>query len=117
MLVIGNLAEGGLMSGFGSRLLLVFLLAVVSAVMPAVSVLPAQAAPQMKGSGTAIPGELYGVSASSASNAWAAGTYCTTSACSVSDALLVHWNGTKWSKVAGPNPGSGSHLLDGVDAV
>jgi hypothetical protein len=60
---------------------------------------------------------LIAVSAVSPSDAWATGDYCTTSSCAVSDTLLLHWNGTTWSKVATPNPGPSSNSLNAVTAV
>jgi hypothetical protein len=57
------------------------------------------------------------VSADSPSDAWAAGTYCTTSSCAVSKTLLLHWNGTAWSKVASPDPGPMNNSLNGVTAL
>jgi hypothetical protein len=45
--------------------------------------------------GAAIPGELFGVAATSVSNAWAVGFSST-------GALLLHWNGSSWAKVSAP---------------
>ena len=59
---------------------------------------------------------LTGVSADSATDAWAVGGYInpTTGA---EETLVLHWNGTKWSKVASPNPGgTTSNFLTGVSA-
>jgi membrane-anchored protein YejM (alkaline phosphatase superfamily) len=44
---------------------------------------------------------LYGVSADSAADAWAAGAY--TSSSGVGEPLILHWNGTAWKKVKSPN--------------
>src|SRR5215472_533864 len=60
---------------------------------------------------------LDGVTAVSPTDAWAVGSYCTTNSCAVQDSLLLHWNGTHWSKVASPNPGPISNGLSGVTAV
>jgi hypothetical protein len=60
---------------------------------------------------------LADVSADSASDAWAAGTYCPTNSCSTQDTLLLHWNGTAWTKVPSPNPGPTGNGLNGVAAV
>lgn len=51
---------------------------------------------------------LYGVSAVSASDAWAVGTYG-----NVEQTLVLGWNGTNWTQVPSPNPGGtqGSQLL------
>ena len=57
--------------------------------------------------------ELDAVTALSATNAWAAGDYCLSSACRgypPRDTLILHWNGTAWSKAASPDPGFGNHL-------
>jgi hypothetical protein len=62
---------------------------------------------------------LTGVSASSASNAWAVGYYCKSNCSSgpfVFGALVLHWNGSSWSKVATPATTS-SQLLNGVNAI
>jgi len=34
-----------------------------------------------------------------------------------SDTLILHWDGTHWSRVASPNPGSAYNELSGVSAV
>jgi hypothetical protein len=63
-------------------------------------------------------GFLTGVSADSATDAWAVGGYSDPTTGSI-ETLALHWNGTKWSKVASPNPGgtsSGASLLNGVSA-
>jgi hypothetical protein len=48
---------------------------------------------------------LYGVTAISAANVWAVGYYVNTTG--VTQTLIEHWNGTSWSVVASPSPGSG----------
>jgi Bacterial Ig-like domain (group 3) len=60
--------------------------------------------------------ELDGVSARSGSDAWAVGRYWNVTA-SVWDSLVLHWNGTAWSKVKSPNPGLSFSQLYGVSAV
>jgi serine/threonine protein kinase len=61
---------------------------------------------------------LYGVSAGPGKSAWAIGTSCAT-ACGtnsgVDRTLILHWDGTKWSKVASPSPGRNA-TLNGVSA-
>jgi hypothetical protein len=42
------------------------------------------------------------VSARSGSDAWAAGRYWNTTG--VARSLILHWNGTAWSKINSPNP-------------
>ena len=60
--------------------------------------------------------KLNGVNAVSGTNAWAVGEYVddTTHA---HDTLILHWNGTKWSKVTSPNPGTQYNVLQAVRAV
>jgi len=52
------------------------------------------------------PAYLYGVSAVSANDAWAVGYY-----------LAQHWDGSSWSRVSLPTPGSGSNSLHGVAVI
>jgi len=56
-------------------------------------------------------GSLYGVTATSAANAWAAGTsisqHCPTVGCT----LIVRWNGTAWKRVRSPSPPGGVNLF------
>jgi len=64
---------------------------------------------------------LIGVSADSATDAWAVGAYSYSNPTTYAEETLVlHWNGTKWSKVASPNPGGTSgndiNVLSGVSA-
>jgi hypothetical protein len=63
---------------------------------------------------------LNGVSADSATDAWAVGYYFNPTTFA-SETLALHWNGTKWSEVASPNPGgttnsSDFNMLNGVSA-
>jgi len=58
---------------------------------------------------------LTGVSADSASDAWAVGSYVSNTT-GVRDTLILHWNGTAWSRVASPNPGTRFNVLNGVSA-
>ena len=63
---------------------------------------------------TAVPARfLLGVSATSASNAWAVGFI----GGSPQQTLIQHWNGTAWKQVATPDPGPVGNILDGVSAV
>lgn len=48
------------------------------------------------------PDVLNGVSARSATDAWAVGEYTDKNVSSQSDALILHWNGTRWSKAPTP---------------
>jgi hypothetical protein len=58
---------------------------------------------------------LYGVAATSASNAWAVGSYDNSS--SDSQSLILHWNGTTWKKVPSPDPSTQFTVLYGVTAM
>jgi hypothetical protein len=58
-----------------------------------------------------IPGELYGVAALSASDAWAVGFSGTTGA----KTLILHWNGRSWTQVTSPKPVTGG--LNAISAV
>jgi hypothetical protein len=59
---------------------------------------------------------LFGVAAASANDVWAVGAYIGASG-SAAQTLVEHWNGSAWSAVASPNPGSSSHGLYGVTAL
>jgi hypothetical protein len=58
---------------------------------------------------------LTGVSADSATDAWAVGSY-TDDTTGVRDTLILHWNGTAWSRAPSPSPGSRLNMLTGVSA-
>jgi hypothetical protein len=58
--------------------------------------------------------ELFGVSAASANNIWAAGFTATPT---FQHTLIEHWNGVRWSVVASPSPGPNSDYLSSVAAV
>jgi hypothetical protein len=90
---------------------------------------PATTAPVLHWNGTgwrqvasSIPGGtsgswLSGVSVLSRSDAWAVGMY---RACSrTPTALILHWNGSSWTRAASPSPGGadGWTRLSGVSAV
>jgi hypothetical protein len=62
---------------------------------------------------TRFPGVLYGVSAVSGSDVWAAGVRYRPP---VSQTLLLRWNGRRWVRTASPNPGTERFLL-AVSAV
>jgi hypothetical protein len=51
---------------------------------------------------------LVAVRATSATNAWAVGSYHNSS--DVSQTLILHWNGTTWTQVASPSPAQSSSL-------
>jgi hypothetical protein len=54
----------------------------------------------------AISGQFQGVTAISANDVWAAGTY--TDDALVAHPLVAHWNGKRWARVLTPNPGRGA---------
>jgi len=56
---------------------------------------------------------LAGVSAVSARNAWAVGSYL---AGSNNQTLIMHWDGRAWDQIVSPAPGNAS-LLNGVAAA
>ena len=58
---------------------------------------------------------LYGVSALSATDIWAAGNYFTSDG--YSQTLIEHWDGTAWSVVPSPNPGAHNNWLFGIAAT
>jgi len=55
--------------------------------------------------------DLTGISAASASDIWAVGTYGN------DKTLALHWNGTRWAQVATPSPGYSGNILSAVAAV
>jgi photosystem II stability/assembly factor-like uncharacterized protein len=59
--------------------------------------------------------DLFGVTAVSASDVWAVGH--DGNAGGVAQTLTEHWNGSRWSVVTSPNPGSGGNTLFGVAAI
>lgn len=60
------------------------------------------------------PGRLAGVAAASAGNAWAVGYAGPISSPRV---LMLHWNGTAWSRVTGPRVLTGAGELNAVTVV
>ncbi len=58
---------------------------------------------------------LHSVAAVSANNIWAVGFY--TNAGGVAQTLVDHWNGTKWSVVSSPSPGTASNSLRALAVV
>jgi len=61
---------------------------------------------------------LNAVSARSTSDVWAVGNYASATT-QASQTLVLHWNGTRWSKVTSPNPDASTYainILSGVSA-
>jgi hypothetical protein len=56
--------------------------------------------------------QLYGVKAVSATDAWSVGWYYDTSL--RGEALILHWNGTAWTQVTAPDPGTSGNTLESV---
>jgi hypothetical protein len=59
--------------------------------------------------------QLQGVTATSATNAWAVGYYQLSGAGFYT--LILHWNGTAWHAVPSPNPAGDNDFLVGVTAT
>jgi erythromycin esterase-like protein len=59
--------------------------------------------------------ELFGVRAVSGTDAWAVG-YDVTSG-STDQTLILHWDGTAWTQVASPSPGTAGTVLEAVAAT
>lgn len=59
--------------------------------------------------------ELVGISADSATDAWAVGVSCTPNCGSGQVPLMLHWNGSTWARVPGPVSAAGT--LQGVASV
>ncbi len=61
-------------------------------------------------------GYLAGISAASASDIWAVGTY-TPDLSPIQEGLIEHWDGTQWSVVPSPNPAGIGSGLSAVSAI
>jgi hypothetical protein len=64
---------------------------------------------------------LNGVSALTRTGAWAVGFSCPPAGCNAAKSLILHWDGTAWSRVKSPSPGDtsplfGTSALSGTDA-
>jgi hypothetical protein len=60
---------------------------------------------------------LYGVTALSSNNVWAAGIACDDNGCTQNPrGLIEHWDGHAWSVVPSPNPGAGVTFYEGISA-
>lgn len=62
-----------------------------------------------------LGGELSAVSAISATNIWAAGSYSNSTY--TNQTLIEHWNGTSWNVVSSPSPASAYNVLNGITKV
>ena len=104
------------------RIVSLLTVTIATAGVAAVSVLPsAWAAVQPGRNGAPAPrasavgkGVLSAVSATSASNAWAVGA---AGSRRWEHTVILRWNGTRWSKVASPDPGSFGSSLSAVSAT
>ncbi len=102
------------MTRVSRKRILLTLIAVLSASLPAAAASTAAQAAPATGQPPAIPvfsGSLGGVSATSPADAWAVGDQCPT--CNNSTTLILHWNGTAWTRVHSPDPGN----INSVGAV
>lgn len=68
----------------------------------------------VKPSPTKGAASLSAVAASGPADVWAVGSYDTGGAYKT---LIEHWNGSRWSVTASPNPASGSHTTNTLGAV
>ena len=62
-----------------------------------------------------VENQLESVQAISPTNVWAVGQAVNSSTLASQGTLIEHWNGTSWSVVPSPSPGSGEYL-NGVTA-
>jgi hypothetical protein len=60
---------------------------------------------------------LVDVSALSPTDAWAVGDFITLGPGPTFKTLVLHWNGTKWARVASPNPSRQFDTLNGVSVL
>jgi len=60
---------------------------------------------------------LGGVSALSPADVWAVGNFINLGSGPSFKTLVLHWNGTKWARVASPNPSRQADTLSSVSAV
>jgi hypothetical protein len=60
-------------------------------------------------------GQLTGIESLSAHNIWAIGIFEDTYV--PNPTLIEHWNGSNWSAVPSPNPGTYDNILDGIEAL
>jgi len=76
-------------------------------------------APSPNPAGATRDNQLAGVAATSASNAWAVGSYVVGTASALTQTLIVRWNGTRWTQVSSPSPGGTANpdRLAGVAAT
>ncbi len=61
--------------------------------------------------------ELYGVTATSPTDAWAVGEHFDPNVSTAPQTLTEHWDGTSWSVVPSPSPGTSDNALTAVTAV
>jgi hypothetical protein len=56
--------------------------------------------------------QLYGITAVSANDVWAFGSYFAQSGSGEQGTLVEHWDGTSWKIVPSPNPANSSFVVD-----
>jgi hypothetical protein len=59
--------------------------------------------------------DLYGVAATSSTNAWAVGDYFNNA--NRSQTLIAHWNGSAWKQQSSPNPGTAGSALNTLSGM
>jgi hypothetical protein len=91
----------------------VLALAAVATAGGSVPALAAAPDKQTAAASFAVSGQLFGVAATSAGNAWAVGYSGNLGA--NTKTLIVHWNGSEWAQVISPKPFTGQ--LDAVSAT
>lgn len=60
---------------------------------------------------------LNGVAAVSANDVWAVGGFSNKNVRYTEQTLIEHWDGTRWSIISSPNPGSALNILNEVSAI
>ena len=64
-----------------------------------------------------VADDLYSVDAVSPANVWAVGDLINNGPGPTFKTLVLHWNGTKWARVASPNPSRQWDSLSGVSVI
>ena len=75
---------------------------------------PASAAAHSPAAGCSAPGSLNGVGAASTRNAWAVGYAGSVASGKV---LMLHWNGSRWTRLTSPKVLTGAGQLSAISVV
>jgi hypothetical protein len=86
----------------------------ISVIPAAAAAGPASAAPALAATGYSAPGSLAGVAAASTRNAWAVGSAGSPTSAKV---LMLHWNGSRWSRVTSQRVLTGPGALSAISVV